>query len=440
MSSKAGIRYVFVFFLLFQIPASQHSVLASQGIVQDIDTDAFANAYFIYDQNRPTLRAYLIFNQGELHNSGAEGLAHYVEHLAWLNTLNKPGSSRHTNAWTNLFSTGYWVEFDETDHKSQLESLLHVVDPWTIDERFMLEERAVIEQEYNISNAENPYLSINLERIHALLGDTGFARSVIGNPDAISQFDLGDARRLHQLTHTLKNATLLVTGKSSTKQLARWLNTMNLPSIDRQVDVEKLPEIDLPAVVDEQDVDSETIPESTFYFEKLIEFDDCASPAQCDAVFWILRSVVDSTLPGGIANALRFDNFITRTFSFDLYSLGGSHAVVSFIAQPDSGVRLETLHGAFIDAWSAAAAGGIPRESVERVRKRILDDMDIIIDKPAHALDIALDQLSLGEPVYSPEEQLSALLAVDYEQIMELLKKLHDDGRLVVRRVSRADK
>ena len=438
MISKAVIKYVAVFSFLLQLAGLQHGAMASQSAVQEIDTDAFANVYFIPDQNRPTLRAYLIFNKGELHNSGVEGLAHYVEHLAWLNTRKESGSSRHSNAWTNLYSTGYWVEFDSADYKSQLQSLLQVVEPWTIDERFMLEERAVIEQEYNKNYLGDPYLSINLERKRTLLGDTAFARSVIGTPHGIRAFDLDDARRLHQATHQLKNATLLISGKSSPEQLAQWLDTLKLPSTEQKSGASSPPDIALSAVVSDRDVDSHTIPESTLYYEKLVQLDGCGSPAQCDAVFWISRSVIDSTLPGGIANALRFDNFIARSFTFGLYKLTDSHAVMRFVAEPDIGVSLETLENAFNEAWSTTADGGIPEESFDRARKRILDGMDTITDKPSQALGIILGQLQLGEPVYSPEEQVAALSAVDYAQAMKLLKKIHDDdGRVVVRRVSK---
>ncbi len=358
--------------------------------------------------------------------------------LQWLNSFNEDGATRHSNAWTNLYTTGYWVEFNTSDHESQLESLLNVVDPWALDEKFMLEERAVIEQEYNIGFAEDPYLTINLERTSALLGKTPFARSVIGTPDAIRKYDLAEARQLHKHSHRLENATLLVTGDSSTEQMAQWLSAMNLPSIDNQNELPDPPRIDLPNIVDEQDVRSRNIP-STFYFEKLVEIESCGNVAQCDITFQILRSVIDSSMQGGIAAALRFDNFIARAFSFHLYSLGDSNAVVSFIAQPDLGISLQTLNDAFVDAWSATSEGGIPMKSFERMRKRIMNKLDNITDKPAHAMGIALDQLMSGKPVYSPEAQRAALTAANYEQIMKLLESLHDNGRLVIRRVSTVD-
>ncbi len=47
----------------------------------------------------------------------------------------------------------------------------------------------------------------------------------------------------------------------------------------------------------------------------------------------------------------------------------------------------------FFNAWYANLDEGIPRESLERVRKRFLRDIDAIVDKPGHALDLALNQL-----------------------------------------------
>lgn len=433
------IRHLAIYLLFLTLAWVPRQAMASDAQILNIPTRAFANAYFVPDAKLAGLRAYLIFNQGEMHHKGTEGLAHYVEHLAWQNYSTKPGASRHSNAMTNLFSTSYWVEFDKTNANSRFKDLLSVTAPWTLDERFMLEERGVIEQEYNTTVLENPYLDIHLEKSHALFGDSGFTRSVIGTPEDIRGFDLDEARQLHRQSHQLKNATLLITGDSSLKQISRWLKKLKLPAIEQAPMGSSVAEIDLSAPVDEKEIASRTVPESTFYYDKLVAFDDCDSFAQCEALLYIVRALIDSSLPGGIANELRFDNFIARHFEFQLHAQTESLVRVGFSAQPDVGVTLDTLQQAFLDAWSVSASDGLPAESIEKVRQRIIDAIKSVDDKPAYAFRMLLNQLMLGREIYTPEQELAAVLSVKQEHVSRLLKSLHGQGRVVLRRIPKLD-
>ncbi len=458
---------------LLTVANAPHNVLAAQDVIQEIPTDTFASAYVIPDSHRTTLLAYLVFNEGEFHNLGTEGLAHYVEHLAWLNAINTQGTSRHTNAWTNLYSTGYWLKFDKADIEHQLASLMSVVDPLSLDTEFMLEERAIIQQEYHYRNSDDDNITFARERKKALLGESKHTRSLLGTPAAIREFSLAEARQLHQQSHQLSKATLVIAGDVSSEEVKSWLDTIKLPAAQNALelaasvkgDTEQNADADAVSgreqsighiglsgsdqsindmdtsgtlqAVDEKDIKSDSIPVSTVYVDTLFEYDACGSNAHCDVTFRVLNTILDSSLPGGIANALRYDDFIASSFSIELYTLDESHAVASFSAQPDVGVTLEMLQEKFEIVWSAIATEGIPSESVERVRRRILGDLNGITNMPSYALNVAIAQLSVGEAVYSPDDYRSAVLQVRHEDVMTLLHNVHSEPRrVVVRRVA----
>ena len=67
---------------------------------------------------------------------------------------------RHSNAWTNLTSTTYVTHSSETWLTKELQRLIEVSTPFTLAERFMLEERDIILREYEANVAENPYFEI----------------------------------------------------------------------------------------------------------------------------------------------------------------------------------------------------------------------------------------------------------------------------------------
>ena len=54
-------------------------------LVFTIQHPNFQHIYLITDRDARSFEARLIFQAGELDNPYTEGLAHYVEHLAWLN-------------------------------------------------------------------------------------------------------------------------------------------------------------------------------------------------------------------------------------------------------------------------------------------------------------------------------------------------------------------
>ena len=182
--------------------------------VHVIDGGAFKKAVLIPDSEATKIYLYLVFPFGEANNSFDEGLAHYVEHLAWISTISDASSRniRHSNAWTNQFSTGYWLTATEHDLSHVLVNLSKLSKPISIDQGFALQERNIIQREYDYRVAEWPLYNAHREIARALYGNGTLARSVIGTPHQIAQYDLESAMKLHQQTHVLSSATLLIYG------------------------------------------------------------------------------------------------------------------------------------------------------------------------------------------------------------------------------------
>lgn len=87
-----------------------------------ISSAIFANALWIQNPQIEDIYLYLVFPSGEAANPLDEGMAHYVEHLAWLSAFGGYNNyhERHSNAWTNQFTTGYWQIADGDDLRNAL--------------------------------------------------------------------------------------------------------------------------------------------------------------------------------------------------------------------------------------------------------------------------------------------------------------------------------
>jgi len=122
---------------------------------------------------------------------------------------------RHSNAWTNLTSTTYVTHSSETWLTKELQRLIEVSAPFTLAERFMLEERDIILREYEANVAENPYFEIEQNINKLLYPSSPWARSLLRSPAEIGSFNLSNAKKLHRKSHELGNAVLIVTGNIS---------------------------------------------------------------------------------------------------------------------------------------------------------------------------------------------------------------------------------
>ena len=159
-------------------------------LVSTIQHPNFQHIYLITDRDARSFEARLIFQNGELDNPYAEGLAHYVEHLAWLNVKQSKDfeALRHSNAGNNLTSTTYVTHSSETRLTKELQRLIEVSAPFTLAKSFMLEERDIILREYEASVAENLYFEIEQNINKAFYPSSPCARSVLGSPTEIEDF------------------------------------------------------------------------------------------------------------------------------------------------------------------------------------------------------------------------------------------------------------
>jgi hypothetical protein len=153
----------------------------------------------------------------------------------------------------------------------------------------------------------------------------------------------------------------------------------------------------------------------------------------------LLRDILDTNLPGGIAGPLRFDQPVARSFSVSISPIDEDNVEIGFTAEPDAGVSFAELQSAF-EAVLAASAKGIPPETYQRVHKRFSDywpdwtDEDAVGDWMA---DYVLRRVgALRKPL--TEDQLNALAGKLTERdINALLKSLAGPGRTAVTRIGK---
>ncbi len=402
--------------------------------LQSVDLNA---AYLIQDPDQKIISATLVILSGEMDNPYAQGLAHYLEHLAWLNTLDKvsPDYDRESNAWANKFVTGYWLAGPIEKLPVNLMQLFKVFDPLHGDPAFMADERKIILREYDFRMGENIWKDVDTDIRTALFGDHPLARSVIGTPQDIAEFPLSDARALHRQTHRPLNAVLLIYGDISPDQAQSILDTVKIPQnttakpAPRQFsfgsDLRDVKHVDLPLS-----------PTQTLIYHKLVALPDTVPFDALRARLKLLYRVLDSTYESGLGGPLRFDDFIARHFEISLGSLVPKHLFMTFKANPDEGISLQTLLDSFETNMAQIAKNGISAETFATVKSLYIANLREQ-QRPARGVKaLAMESIASREIPQTREQRLQSLRNVSLADLDALLKHLTGNGRTVIRLIN----
>ena len=405
-----------------------------------IEASAFSEVTLIRNPNIEDIYLYLVFPSGEVSNDSDQGLAHYVEHLAWLSAFGGGRNERlrHSNAWTNHFSTGYWQKTGSDDLHRALRTLISTSGPLNIEEKFALEERDIVLREHDYRVAERPLFQVYRDMDRVLYGDGALARSVIGEPEVIVDYSLDAAASLHMQSHSLSDATLLVYGDVSAARLEAAAASLSVEDVHTlPVNSSSIRLVEDGVVQDRIAVSLDELSEDTFLYRKLVPLDVCETSAGCTVLTQLVENALDSSLPGGLAGPLRYDRFVTRSFSFNIAFIAEKYVEVSFMGHPDAGVSLEALEAAFRAALQSTLENGLPQETFDRVTSRLVGQLDSVLerDRPGYNRDLALGQLMSAAPIFTLEDQMNAVEDVRLEDVNEFLKSLLSDGREVTRLV-----
>lgn len=299
-------------------------------------------------------------------------LAHYTEHLAWLNAVGgfARAADRHSNAWTNANAVGYWLSGRPDDLPDLLQTLKGVFDPLDLSPLFAAEERNIILREYDYRMSGNTDAQAADALDAFLYQGNGLAASIIGTPEQIMALDYAAAREFHAATHRPELATVVVTGDVTERQVRRAMRAAGWP--DGQAD---RPQIAPPPFnLGEAAETSFRYPEATaaprLIWRRVVALPEPVQFDLLEAQTALLRDILDTNLPGGLVGPLRSDGAVARSFDVQIWPIDEEHIEIGFRAAPDRGVTLSVLQAALEATLADLAMTEIPEETYTRVLNR----------------------------------------------------------------------
>ncbi|MCA1757886.1 MAG: insulinase family protein [Bacteroidales bacterium] len=196
--------------------------------------------YYVRHNGEPEKRAsfYIIQNAGALlENDSQNGLAHFLEHMAFNGTKNFPGKGiistlekhgvafgNNINAYTSHNETVYNISDVPTENEGLLDTCLLVLNDWSnyllLTEEEIDAERGVIAEEWR--TRRNASFRMMKEYMPVLLRGSKFAdRDVIGDLDIINNFDYHTLRDFYHSWYRTDLQAIAVVGDFDAEKMEK---------------------------------------------------------------------------------------------------------------------------------------------------------------------------------------------------------------------------
>lgn len=228
-------KYFLIFFLIISYPALARQ--DSSAIVPrdpDLKYGRLKNGitYYVRQNGKPENRAsfYLVRNVGSLmEEDDQNGMAHFLEHMAFNGTKNFPGQSliktlekkgitfgEKINAYTNYNETVYNLSDIQTDDPGLIDTCLLILRDWSADisleDSEIEKERGVIAEEYRTRKSGS--LRTYFQTIAFILSGSKYAqRDIIGSMDVILKGPAGRMRDLYREWYRTDMQAVIVVGQ-----------------------------------------------------------------------------------------------------------------------------------------------------------------------------------------------------------------------------------
>jgi zinc protease len=253
-----SIKLLFLFVAVFYISATlaaQTDFSKSAPVDPEIRMGKLSNGltYFIRKNKEPEKRAsfYIIQNVGAiLENDDQNGLAHFLEHMAFNGTLHFPGKGiisglekhgvafgRNINAYTGFDETVYNLSDVPVDVPGLVDSCILVLNDWshyiTLSDKEIDLERGVIGEEWRTS--KNASRRMIFEVIPVILKGSKYAeRDIIGNIDVIKSFSHNTLRSYYHQWYRTDLQAIAIVGDINVDEVEGKIKTLfsDIPAVE----------------------------------------------------------------------------------------------------------------------------------------------------------------------------------------------------------------
>ncbi len=389
--------------------------------------------YLLKTPNTDRIIVHPVIVAGEADFDGPEGLSHYLEHIMYWHAdkvNDKPYHARSGNAWVNGVITSYFNVGTRGELDGMFAFAQRLLTPPTLDEKFMLDERRVVVREYDFRVSENPDSQAWDHIWRTLAAGNPYSRSVIGTPDSIMSLNLVHARSFHRKHYNPSNMVLLITGDLDETEVLqhveRWF--FKYPAGQTLVQSWRTDGV-LKEFARTEVLQNRYVAFPALAMGVIANWKGTGDRSLDLAVMRLTNRLLVSALDGGLAKPLRLEKFVFSQFGADFFQYGQGQVQFYFSGRLDESNDHSSAQIALSLAIDELAAAGIPKKSLERVRKREVKVFERRSDEARFTINLATNDLSFGIDPLPVSQHVEKINSVTVDQVNGLIRSLNGAHR-----------
>lgn len=417
--------------------------------------------YYIRHNEEPKERAsfYIIQNVGALlENDDQDGLAHFLEHMAFNGTKNFPEKGiihtlerhgvafgRNINAYTSQNETVYNLSDVPVKAPGLIDTCLLILHDWSdylllTDEEIDL-ERGVISEEWR--TRRNASFRMQRQFFPVLFKDSKYAvRDVIGNLDVIKNFDYATLRSFYHDWYRTDLQAIAVTGDINVDEVEQKIVRL----FSGLKAVENAPEREFITIPYHSETlfSKATDPEATASSVAIYVKFEGAKPENKDLTYLrnsYIANLFNRMMSDRVNEILQRANppFMSGSVSYGGFARGYDMLAINATAHPN---RMEDALKAIYTEALRVKQHGFTQSELERAKKNIMSMMENQwkqqdkIRNDQHIRKMQAHFLQ-GEPLISVDfewEYLQEILpGITVEEVSEMAKnRIRNDNRVII--------
>lgn len=354
--------------------------------------------YYLRHNGEPRNRAsfYIIRNAGALlEEDNQNGLAHFLEHMAFNGSLNFPAGSmvatlqrygvsygENLNAYTTQNETVYNISDVPIQDENVVDTCLLILHDWsyylTLDAKDIDEERGVITEEWRSRN--NSTTRIWKQKMPVMYKGSKYAeRDVIGDMEIIKTFAPEDLREFYHKWYRTDLEAIVIVGDFDTSQMEEKVKTLfsSIPEVESppQRPFFEIPDHDETyyCLATDKEASSSNIQLLRQFREP--EYDGKGFATYNDMRNWLMMGFFNSMMSTRIYETIQKGNapYVSASISFNETVRG--YYSYSIFAKAKPGAEAEAFKG-ILEEHERVAQHGFTEAELERAKANLMTTLE----------------------------------------------------------------
>lgn len=406
---------------------------AAQQVIELKDVGPLRGAYVIPIDRYSRADVQLIVLSGAYEESGADGTAHYLEHLVALSADQKIFGGFRTRDWnatTYPVATAYWNAAPVDELEQIIAYARAVFDTPDLPEDFMKTEAEIVRRELLLKSRRSPFSYLIKDALVALYGGVeGRARQGYSGGPGSKPLNIDDALAFHASNYQPSNAILIVSGLVDPAKVEKLVRKYFSDMPDKPTPPKRWltqrPPSDRRIV---SEVTNPTLPSDYVVYSKFVSIPFTQDKLAFQMAFQLAGAVLETAMPGGLRRRLHFDAFDAATFGSTSYMSINGDLEQTFYMTPDAGISPRQAMAALEAAIERYRTEPVPQETFDKARNSLISLLQRTGHRPRTYLETYRNFASDGFRPFGADEYVKMLSAVTLDQVEDVLHAIAGPG------------